>query len=64
MKGTTQVINSETCPFAASGGASNTLAFTVEIAGGVDREAGFGYNWFSTSGEGVGLVGFFLTYDC
>jgi len=62
--GVTQVINSASCPFEASGGLSNTLAFTAQIAGGVDVEAGVGYNWFTTDPEGVGLVGFYLTYDC
>jgi len=62
--GSTQVINSATCPGTASGGESNTLAFTAGIAEGVDVEVGVGYNWFTTSPHGVGTVGFFLSYDC
>jgi len=63
--GPSQVINSGPCPGEATGGQSNTLAFVAQIAEGVDRVRGLGFSWTTRNPNpaGVGLQGFYLTYD-
>jgi len=57
--GTTQVINSESCP--VGGG---NLAFVFSVAGWVGGAASVDFKEYINGINGAGLAGVYLTYDC